>query len=69
MQSRAKAVNRARVQGKSMFLPGETCRQATTDDNPGREAGLRRQESAEVIVPCQAMAGGEGPNVSRRAFE
>jgi len=28
MQSRAKAVNPTRVQGKSTFLPGETCRPA-----------------------------------------
>ena len=52
MQSRAKAVNEASVQGKSTFLPGETCRQAMMDGNPGREARLRRQGSAEAIVPA-----------------
>ena len=54
-------VNGARMPRKSAFLPGEACRQAVEDGNPNREVGLRRQESAEAIVP--PPSGREGPNV------
>ena len=53
-------------QGQSAFLPGETCCQAVDDGNPCCEAGLREQESAEVIVPAEKPKGGEGPNVTWR---
>ncbi len=43
-----------------MFLPGETCRPAG-DRNPNHEIGLRRQESAEAIIPPPLRW--EGPNV------
>jgi hypothetical protein len=48
------------VRGKSTNLPGEACRQARKG-NLSREAGLRRQESAEAIVPVPS--DWEGPNV------
>ena len=63
MQSRAKAVNGANVQGKSAFLPGEACCRAVWDGNPNREVGLREQESAEAIVPLPSEW--EGLNVKR----
>jgi retron-type reverse transcriptase len=50
MRPRAEAVNGARVQGKSASLPGETCRQAG-NGNPDCEVRLRRQGSAEAILP------------------
>jgi RNA-directed DNA polymerase len=43
-----------------MLLPGETCRPAG-DRNPTHEGGLRRQESAEAIVPSPSRW--EGLNV------
>ncbi len=43
-----------------MFLPGETCHPAG-NRNPNREVGLRRQESADAIVPSPSRR--EGPNV------
>jgi RNA-directed DNA polymerase len=49
------------VRGKPTFLPGETCRQALEESNPRRETGLRRQGSAEAIVPWPSPR--EGPNV------
>jgi hypothetical protein len=66
MQSRAEGVNAARVQGKPMLLPGETCCQAGRNSNPGREARLRQQESAEVIVP--EGRDWEGPNIKKDEY-
>ena len=57
--SRGKAVNRAGVQRQSTLLPEETCR-PTGDRNPNRKVGLRRQESADAIVPRPSTW--EGPN-------
>jgi hypothetical protein len=48
------------MQGKSALLPGEICRQAG-NGNPDREIRLRRQKSAEAIVP--PPSGWEGPNI------
>jgi hypothetical protein len=48
-----------------MFLPGEACCQAR-EGNPSREAGLRRQESAEAIVPVPS--DWEGPNVKEDEY-
>ena len=42
-------------------LPGETCCQAVSDGNRHREVRLRRQGSAEAIVPRPLER--EGPNV------
>jgi hypothetical protein len=53
------------MQGKSAFLPGEICRQAG-NGNPGWEARLRRQKSAEAIVP--APSGWEGPNIKEAEY-
>jgi hypothetical protein len=61
MQSRAEGVNAARMQGKPISLPGETCCWAVKHSNPGREARLKQQESAEVIVPDHK--DWEGPNI------
>jgi hypothetical protein len=61
-QSKAEAVNGARVQGKSMNLPGETCWQAG-NGNPGWKARLRQQGSAEAIVPESSRR--EGPNIKK----
>jgi len=48
------------MQGKSTPLPGEVCRQAG-NGNPGCEARLRRQKSAEAIVPLPSRW--EGLNI------
>jgi RNA-directed DNA polymerase len=56
-------VNPAGVQGRRSGLPRETCRQATRSGNPNREVGLRRQGSAEAIVPPPSRW--EGLNVER----
>ena len=39
------------MEGKTELLPGEACRTGQDTGNPGREARLNRQESAEGIVP------------------
>lgn len=49
-----------------MRLPGETCCWAVRSSNPGREARLRQQESAEVIVPDRK--GWEGPNIKKDEY-
>jgi hypothetical protein len=55
------------MQGKPAFLPGEICHQAG-DGNPGREAKLRWQKSAEAIVPPPSRW--EGLNIKEaRNFE
>jgi hypothetical protein len=50
------------MQGKPAFLPGEICRQAG-NGNPGCEARLRRQKSAEAIVPLPIRW--EGLNIKK----
>jgi len=55
-------VNLARVQGKSAFLPGETCWQAG-NGKPDREERQSEQESAEAIVPKPSRR--EGPNIEK----
>jgi len=65
MRSRAKAVNKAGAQGKSAILPGEICRQAVKG-NPGCEIRLRRQRSADAIVPSPSKW--EGPNIKETEY-
>jgi hypothetical protein len=63
MQSRAEIVNPRRMQGKSMFLPGETCYRATEVvvtlvERPSRDGRSQQKpyyQLGEVI-------GWEGPN-------
>jgi len=62
MRPKAEAVNWTRVQGKSMFLPGETCWRAG-NGNPDREVRQSEQESAEAIVPEPSRR--EGLNIEK----
>ena len=50
------------MQGKSANLPGEVCHQAGRG-NSGQEIRLRRQKSAEAIVPEPSRR--EGPNIKK----
>jgi hypothetical protein len=51
MQSKADKVDGGKGAGKVSVLTWRPAARQSSDGNPGREAGLRWQESAEVIVP------------------